>query len=142
MSIVKRIIIVPSEIEVAVNSGKIQIRSSQGILTQEIPPQVKIIQKENTLLTTVDDPKHLALAGTINSLIFSMLRKEPYQKILHVKGVGYKVSLKKEENKDNYLEFSLGYSHLISLTVPSGLEVTCPNNNKLIIQGISKQQVG
>jgi len=40
------------------------------------------------------------------------------------------------------LVLTLGYSHPIELEDPSGIEVEVPAQNKIIVKGINKQQVG
>lgn len=141
MSIAKRSIIIPKGVKLTINLGEIQIESPKGKFSQKFPSQVEIIQQGNTLLTKTNNSENLAKVGTANSLIFNALngitKKEGYQKVLEVKGVGYKVSL-----QDKKLEFSLGKSHRDYLDVPLDLEVTCSSNNQVTIRGFDKQRVG
>jgi large subunit ribosomal protein L6 len=60
-----------------------------------------------------------------------------YEKSLDIQGVGYRAALK---GKD--LELALGYSHPVSIPAPSGIEFEVPQPTKVIVRGISKQQVG
>jgi large subunit ribosomal protein L6 len=116
--------------------------NNNSLLTQDIHNQVDLIIEDNSIKTKFipqTEEKNEAILGTMNSLVNNMLigAKEGYQKVLDIKGVGYKVSL-----NNSVLDFSLGYSHNILLKIPSELSVDCINSTKLIIKGASKQQVG
>ena len=64
---------------------------------------------------------------------------EGYKKDLEITGTGYRVVAK---GKD--LEFSLGFSHTITITPPEGIEFTiAPKSQTLFsVSGIDKQLVG
>jgi large subunit ribosomal protein L6 len=40
------------------------------------------------------------------------------------------------------LELSVGYSHLVSIAAPEGIEFEVPQPSQVIVRGIDKQQVG
>ena len=44
--------------------------------------------------------------------------------------------------KGKGIEFSLGYSHTITVEPPAGIEFELPNPNQVIVKGIDKQAVG
>jgi large subunit ribosomal protein L6 len=129
--------IIPIPINVKVNLGK-ETFFAEGPLGRSeeltIPATIKVVNEENKLFTKSEN---IALAGTYNSLIYNIIKgvAEGYEKVLEVKGIGYKVSL-----KDKVLEFSLGKSHLIHISVPLDLEVKV-EGSKIIIKGINKQKV-
>ena len=148
MAIVNRGLVIPENIQVIIKEKeqKIEISGSKGKLELEIFPEVKVIQEGNKIFTKQIETnrssvarKAYALAGTMNSLIYSGIKgvQEKHQKKLDIKGTGYKVLSKGKE-----LEFTLGFSHSIKVAIPNNLEITCPNNTQIIIQGISKEEVG
>ena len=51
-------------------------------------------------------------------------------------GVGYKAAM-----EDNFLNFRLGYSHPIILTIPKGIQAKIINHNKVILMGPDYQQL-
>jgi len=142
--IADRVLLIPEDVSVSYDSTlrKLIVKNSNNLLTQDIHNQVDLIIEDNSIKTKPvfeTEEKNEAIVGTMNSLINNMLKgvKDGYQKVLDIKGVGYKVSL-----NNSILDFSLGYSHNILLKVPSGLTVDCINSTKLIIKGADKQQVG
>ena len=79
--------------------------------------------------------------GLSRTLIANMIVgvTEGYKKDLEITGTGYRVVAK---GKD--LEFSLGFSHTITVTPPEGIEFTiAPKSQTLFtVSGIDKQLVG
>jgi large subunit ribosomal protein L6 len=60
-----------------------------------------------------------------------------FKKELSIIGVGYRAELK---GKD--LVLSLGFSHPIEYPAPDGITFGCPNQTSIVVEGMSKQQVG
>ena len=148
MTIVNRVLVIPESVQVIVKEKeqKIEISGPRGKLELNIFPEVKVVQEENKIFTKAIDTKRNsiarkahALTGTMNSLIYNALEgiKKGHSKSLVIKGVGYRVLAKAKE-----LEFSLGKSHSDKAIIPEGLEVNCPDNTQIIIQGIDKEKVG
>ena len=85
---------------------------------------------------TVKGPK-----GTLSHVVAEPIVgvTEGYKKDLEITGTGYRVVAK---GKD--LEFSLGFSHTITITPPEGIEFTiAPKSQTLFtVSGIDKQLVG
>ena len=59
------------------------------------------------------------------------------RKELELHGVGYRAAL-----KGRTLELQVGFSHPVTVEAPEGIEFEVPENTKIIVRGISKQQVG
>ena len=60
-----------------------------------------------------------------------------YEKVLEVNGVGYRAA--KQGKK---LVLTLGYSHLVEMVDPEGIESVVEGQNKIIVKGIDKEKVG
>jgi large subunit ribosomal protein L6 len=60
-----------------------------------------------------------------------------YEKRLEIQGVGYRAQLKGRD-----LELALGYSHPVNVVAPEGIEFEVPVPTRVVVRGISKQQVG
>ena len=60
-----------------------------------------------------------------------------YEKRLELQGVGYRAQLKGRD-----LELALGYSHPVNVAAPEGIEFEVPQPTRVVVRGISKQQVG
>lgn len=60
-----------------------------------------------------------------------------YSKSLDIVGTGYRAQM-----KGKGIEFSLGYSHTITVNPPEGITFELPNPNHTIVKGTDKQAVG
>lgn len=133
---------IPSGVEIKINDGNIvEVKGPKGQLTQPIAQDMAIKVEDGVL--TVERPtenkRHRSLHGLSRTLISNMIIGvvEGYSKTLEIKGTGYRAA--KQGNK---LVLTLGYSHPLELEDPKGIEVEVPAQDKIIISGIDKQQVG
>ncbi len=60
-----------------------------------------------------------------------------YEKKLEIIGVGYLAAIQK-----NQLQLRVGFANEVNLTIPTGLNVTCPDQTHIVIKGVDKQAVG
>jgi len=104
-------------------------------ITAKIEDGQVIVERPN------DERTSRSLHGLSRTLIANMIVgvTEGYKKDLEITGTGYRVVAK---GKD--LEFSLGFSHTITITPPEGIEFTiAPKSQTLFsVSGIDKQLVG
>jgi large subunit ribosomal protein L6 len=78
----------------------------------------------------------------MRAIIASMVKgaAEGYERILELKGTGYRVEL-----KGTTLHFALGYSHPIAYPLPKGITGTIPADSKgtvLVLNGPDKELIG
>jgi large subunit ribosomal protein L6 len=78
----------------------------------------------------------------MRALVASMVKgvADGYEKILELKGTGYRVEL-----KGNTLHFALGFSHPIAFVLPDGLKAAIPADSKgtvLVLTGADKEAIG
>ena len=62
---------------------------------------------------------------------------EGYQKRLEIVGVGYIASI-----QGDTLSLRVGYANEVKKKIPAALNVTCPDQTHIVVQGCDKQQVG
>ena len=79
------------------------------------------------------------LHGLTRTLIANMIEgvTKGFEKTLEINGVGYRAA--KQGKK---LVLTLGYSHLVEMMDPEGIETVVEGQNKIIVKGISKEKVG
>jgi len=135
-----RIINIPDGVQVIMKDKELEIIGPKGRLVQKIPSQIqglKIIQEKNQIFTQAERDQDRKFAGTFNALITNGIIgvQQEHQKELEIKGG--KVLLKEQE-----LELTLGKSHSDKLAIPFDLKITCPTNNRIIIEGVDKEKVG
>ncbi|MCD6442209.1 50S ribosomal protein L6 [bacterium] len=137
----RQIISVPEEVEIKIVKGEISVKGKKGELKQVLPDFLRVVIKDGKLsvgIKNIEDKKQKSLWGTMNRLIFNMIKgvTDGFEKRLELVGIGYKA-----EVKDNKLILRLGFSHPIEYTIPSGIEIVT-DKNLIIITGINKQRVG
>ncbi|NLU23949.1 MAG: 50S ribosomal protein L6 [Clostridiales bacterium] len=135
-------ITVPAGVEVTVAAGNvITVKGPKGTLTQSVCPEMTITQEENvvTVARLSDDKEHRALHGTTRALIHNMVTgvSEGFKKELEINGVGYRAA---KEGKN--LVMNLGYSHQVIVSEVDGSTIDVPAQNKIVISGPDKHQVG
>lgn len=131
----------PKNVKARVEGGSVFVEGAKGKDTLKIPAGIKVSVETDKIVVTKEnnEPLTLSLFGTIRALINTMVKGvvDGYKRELDIVGVGYKAQMKGQA-----LNLSLGFSHPVELPVPSGLKVTLPNPNRIIVEGFNKQKVG
>jgi large subunit ribosomal protein L6 len=132
---------VPETVTVAIEPEIVRVNGPRGELSERVPRDITVEQRDGQLVVTrpTDRAEHRALHGLTRSLVANMVLgvTEGFQKTLEIQGVGYRAQLK---GKD--LELALGYSHPVPVKAPDGIEFEVPQPTRVVVKGISKQQVG
>src|SRR5207244_9636584 len=86
-----------------------------------------------------DERQSRSLHGLSRTLIANMVTgvTDGYRKTLEIVGVGYRVQARGQN-----LEFSLGYSHPVTVAPPEGITFRVEAPTRFVVEGIDKQQVG
>ena len=130
-------------VKVSIDGCTITTEGPQGKLQFEHRPEISLeIDEENKQILVSrsnDERMSRALHGLTRSLIHNMVVgvKEGYEKRLEIVGVGYGGTV-----QENQLALRVGFANEIKKAIPSGLDVTCPDQNHVVIKGCDKQQVG
>lgn len=137
-----RVLEIPSNVTVEIQTSKVVLKSGNNSLIVNVPAElVAVEQKENTLIVKrLDDSKESNMhQGTVNANLSNALigLSKGFVKTLELKGVGYKAKL--EGTKIN---FALGFSHPVIIDIPQGIKVEIPSATEIVISGIDKAKVG
>jgi large subunit ribosomal protein L6 len=132
---------IPSGVDVTVDGSSVTVKGPKGELTQTFTDEVAIKVEDDTVVVERfgDEREQRALHGLTRSLISNMVTgvSEGFSKNLEIHGVGYRAALK---GKD--LEMQLGFSHPVLVKAAEGITFEVPSPDKVIVNGIDKQQVG
>jgi large subunit ribosomal protein L6 len=132
---------VPAGVEVKVDGSAVTVKGPKGELTREFSPLMSIaVEGTEVVVSRPDDSREAkSLHGLTRTLISNMVEgvSNGYQKKLQLVGVGYRAALK---GKD--LEMQLGYSHPVLMECPEGITFEVPSQTEIVVNGISKEQVG
>jgi len=131
----------PAGVEVVVEDHVVSVKGPKGDLSERLDSRITTSVDDGVVtLTRADEERHTrALHGLSRALVNNMVVGvlEGYQKDLELVGVGYRAAL-----KGNVLELAVGFSHPVTVEAPEGIEFEVPENTKIIVRGIDKQQVG
>ena len=132
---------VPSGVTVAIDGREVTVTGPKGTLQHTVAEPIDVSQSDGVLtVTRPNDEGHVrALHGLSRTLIANMITgvTDGYRKTLEIVGVGYRVQAR---GKD--LEFSLGFSHPVTVVPPDGIAFRVEAPTRFVVEGIDKQQVG
>jgi large subunit ribosomal protein L6 len=132
---------VPDGVTVTIEPELVTVKGPKGELSERVNRDIAVEQQDGELVVTrpTDRGEHRALHGLTRSLVANMVEgvTNGYTKALEIQGVGYRAALKGKN-----LELALGYSHPVPIEAPEGIEFEVPQPTRVVIRGISKQQVG
>ena len=121
---------IPAGVEVKVDGQTVTVKGPKGELTRTFNDMMDIKVEGNEVKS---------FHGLTRTLINNMVQgvSEGYSKKLELVGVGYRAALK---GKD--LEIQLGFSHPVVVEAPENITFEVPSQTEIIVNGISKEQVG
>jgi large subunit ribosomal protein L6 len=132
---------IPAGVDVSVDGHTVTVKGKLGKLTRSFAPVIKITKKDSQVLVERPDDERASrsLHGLTRALINNMVIgvTTGFAKSLLIEGVGYRVAL-----KGKGLEFTLGYSHAISMEPPEGIAFQTAKPTELTIVGVDKETVG
>lgn len=134
-------ITIPSGVDVSVEGSTVTVKGPKGTLTHEVPAPITVAVDDGAIVVSRpdDERESRSLHGLTRTLIANNVTgvSEGFTKKLEIVGTGYRV-----QAKGTSLEFSLGYSHPITVDAPEGITFAVDGQTKVSVTGISKQQVG
>ncbi|UCE97345.1 MAG: 50S ribosomal protein L6 [Dehalococcoidia bacterium] len=132
---------VPQGVVVIIKGSRVTVTGPKGELNRTFSPDMKI-QLDGDVLTVnrpSDGRQHRSLHGLTRTLLANMVLgvSQGFKKELEVIGVGYKA-----EKSDDKLVLRVGYSHLVEMIPPPGIEIELQGTNKIMVKGVNKETVG
>jgi large subunit ribosomal protein L6 len=139
----KKPVPVTAGVKVSVAKRVVTVEGPKGKLEIEHRPEVQVTVSEDggTVEVTRSDEERTsrALHGLTRALINNMVIgvSQGYEKRLEVVGVGYLAAV-----QGNQLQLRVGFANELKQTIPTDLEVTCPDQTHVVVRGCDKQRVG
>ena len=135
-------ITVPAGVTVKVEADNtVTVKGPNGTLSQWVNPDITLKQEGNVI--TLERPSeakpHKAMHGLYRSLVNNMVVgvTDGYSKTLELVGTGYRASVEGKK-----LTINIGFSHPVIMEAPENITYETPAPTKIVVKGISKQQVG
>ena len=120
-------------VTVSVAGSTINVEGPEGKLSFEHRPEVtvKVNSDDNTVQVdrVNEERESRAFHGLTRALINNMIIgvKEGYEKRLEIVGVGYNGQI-----QGDTLKLRVGYANELQKKIPTGLDVSCPDNTCLL----------
>ncbi len=137
----KKPIEIPQGVTIALNKSVLTVQGPLGTLEYTIPTGVSVDIQESIITVTreADQKRFRALHGLVRSLISNMVTgvSNGFSKTLDIVGIGYRA-----KKDGDVLNLAVGYSHPVNFPVPKGITIDVEGQNRVIVKGIDKQQVG
>lgn len=119
----------------------VTVKGPKGQLSERISSDMILVEEDGVfnVKRPSDAKRHRSLHGLSRTLINNMVVgvTQGYKKTLEIVGVGYRAQM-----QGNKLVLNVGYSHPVEFVQPDGITFEVPTPNRIIVGGISKQQVG
>jgi len=137
----KKPVQIPKEAKLKIEGGVFYAEGPKGKLSVNIPSCIDVVVKDAMVEfhRKGDEKADYAYHGLIRNLVKNALIgvTEGYSKKLEIHGIGFKAQM-----KGKAINFALGYSHDIDLTIPAGVTVTVPQQTAVVVEGVDKVLVG
>lgn len=132
---------VPDKVEVKIQDGATVVKGPKGSLQVPVPSGISVAVKDKLVTVSRGDDekptraKHGMLRRLLENAVIGVTAG--YERKLEIIGVGYRAKTGGRE-----LELSVGYSHLVKLEIPQGIDAAVEKNTTIILKGIDKAQLG
>ena len=139
----KKPVSIPGGVKVGLTGRVITVEGKLGKLTFEHRPEitVEVDEEAKQVVCSRDSEARQIRAyhGLTRSLIANMVVgvTEGYEKKLEIHGVGYLGAI-----AGDILQLRVGFANEIHKKIPTGLDVTCPDQTHVVVKGTNKQMVG
>ena len=137
----KKPVELPSGVDVKIDGSAVMVKGSKGELNRTFHERIGFdVEGDTITLTRPDDSRESrALHGLSRALLHNMVVgvSEGFSKELEIQGVGYRASL-----KGRNLELLVGFSHPVEIEAPEGISFEVPEQTRIVVSGIDKEQVG
>ena len=127
--------------KVTIEGNLVKVDGPKGKLQFEVPSLLTVKQEDNTIVVERPDEsreaksKHGLARSLVNNMIVGVTTG--FKKELEIRGVGYRGKVQGKK-----VELSVGYSHPCTFDIPEGVNITMPEQTKIVIEGADKQAVG
>jgi large subunit ribosomal protein L6 len=134
----KKPIPLPTGVKIDVGD-QLQVQGPKGKLTVPVPAGISIKQVDGRLEILRDGDEHAALHGLTRALAANAVQgvSGGFTRELDIVGIGFKADL-----KGRVASFTLGYSHVIEVLLPEGIDLKIEKQTHLVLSGYDKQLLG
>ncbi len=134
----KKPIPLPSGVKVEIGDH-LKVTGPKGTLHVPIPAGIRIEQNNGVLELLRETDDHAALHGLTRALASNAIVgvSAGFTRELDIVGIGYRADL-----KGRVAIFTLGYSHVIEVMLPEGIDLKIDKQTHLVLSGHDRQLLG
>ena len=134
----KKPIPLPSGVKIQIDD-QVRVEGPKGKLTVPVPPGIRVVQENGTLLIQRDNDHHAAAHGLTRALAANAVQgvSSGFVKEMDIVGIGYRADV-----KGKVAQFFLGYSHPIEVLLPDGVDMKIDKQTHLVLSGYDRQMLG
>ena len=140
----KQPVAVPNGVTVSTAAGrKLEVKGPKGQLALALRPEVDVkVEGGRVLVATTGSGgsrEARAYHGMTRALVQCMVEgvTKGFEKVLEIQGVGWNAQAQGKQ-----IVLNIGYCHPVSIPLPAGVAVQCPNPTTIVLTGADKQAVG
>jgi large subunit ribosomal protein L6 len=132
---------VPNGVSVDVSGTEIKIKGPKGALAHPLVDHISVTADKGEIRFDRDGDDKVARAnhGLMRAVVNNMVRgvSTGWEKALQIEGTGFRA-----EVKGRNLVLTLGYSHPIEYSIPTGIDIVVDKQTRVVVKGTDRQQVG
>jgi large subunit ribosomal protein L6 len=139
----KMIIPLPAGVSVKAEGGEVRVKGPKGELARPVLLDTRVVVEGSEARVELDehagkgaDARHGTMRANLANMVHGV--HEGFKRTLEINGVGYRAAMDGKRK----LVLQLGYSHPINFDLPEGVDAAVEGNNRIVLQGISKELVG
>lgn len=137
----KKPVSVPSGVIAQVAGQTVKVKGPKGELAFTCPDDVVVAMDGQAINVAMrhETRRARAMWGMSRTRVANLVEgvTKGFERKLEITGVGYKAAA-----QGKVLNLSLGFSHDVNYSVPTGITVATPKPTEIVVSGIDKQQVG
>lgn len=131
---------IPGGVTVTIDGHHIKVKGPKGELDRQLSHVVSVREEANVIYVERKDDSRESRShqGLVRSLVANMVHgcAQGFERELIITGVGFRA-----EKLGRYIRFDLGYSHLIFIEIPEGIEAHVETLS-VKVSGANKELVG
>ena len=137
----KRPVELPKGVTATISGQTVEIKGPKGARSFKATDDVDLKLEENAIRVAPRGTSKRARQqwGMTRSQVANLVTgvTDGFKKELEITGVGYRAQV-----QGKVLKLSLGYSHDVEYTIPTGVQIVCEKPTEIAVSGIDQQQVG
>jgi large subunit ribosomal protein L6 len=134
-------VVLKDGVSASFSGNKINVKGKKGESSLSFSNHVNVKLEDNKVIVSPanDTIEARKLWGTTKALINNMVIgvSEGFKVNLEIRGVGYRASVQGKN-----LVLQLGFSHDVIFPIPAGVNILCPDQTHITVEGTDKQVVG